>query len=102
MRISDWSSDVCSSDLPDRRGPARIARGWLDPLARPRRAQAQADDRQGHPARSRDGAAGSIVVVVGRDGCYARAMIEGAVITRFLAHGGALMTRLLASDGAGA
>src|SRR3546814_16009726 len=24
MRISDWSSDVCSSDLP----PARCGRGW--------------------------------------------------------------------------
>src|SRR3546814_15403216 len=24
MRISDWSSDVCSSDLPHGRGPARI------------------------------------------------------------------------------
>src|SRR3546814_15639619 len=27
MRISDWSSDVCSSDLPDRRagGPRQVA-----------------------------------------------------------------------------
>src|SRR3546814_14473605 len=27
MRISDWSSDVCSSDLRDRRGAARTAAG---------------------------------------------------------------------------
>src|SRR3546814_18760887 len=26
MRISDWSSDVCSSDLPGRRVPAQV--GW--------------------------------------------------------------------------
>src|SRR3546814_12766862 len=44
MRISDWSSDVCSSDLPvvdglgpaagDQRGPRRAGRGL--PAARPR------------------------------------------------------------------
>src|SRR3546814_20814517 len=26
MRISDWSSDVCSSDLPNQRGPEEM--GW--------------------------------------------------------------------------
>src|SRR3546814_3421408 len=33
MRISDWSSDVCSSDLPERaggRGPAVAADRWAD------------------------------------------------------------------------
>src|SRR3546814_3456896 len=30
MRISDWSSDVCSSDLPQRRGQARAVVG-LEP-----------------------------------------------------------------------
>src|SRR3546814_7895177 len=33
MRISDWSSDVCSSDLPDRRHP----RGRTGCSPRPRR-----------------------------------------------------------------
>src|SRR3546814_8820845 len=27
MRISDWSSDVCSSDLPDHRHPGRLDSG---------------------------------------------------------------------------
>src|SRR3546814_17669198 len=34
MRISDWSSDVCSSDLPrgrPRRGPTRQHPGWQAP-----------------------------------------------------------------------
>src|SRR3546814_12365773 len=36
MRISDWSSDVCSSDLPPhpgfhRRGPCRGRSGWTRP-----------------------------------------------------------------------
>src|SRR3546814_4146519 len=32
MRISDWSSDVCSSDLPwpDDRGTLRSTRTWVD------------------------------------------------------------------------
>src|SRR3546814_2535856 len=29
MRISDWSSDVCSSDLFDRYGPRRVVSGML-------------------------------------------------------------------------
>src|SRR3546814_6368702 len=32
MRISDWSSDVCSSDLVRRRGPGRITCRCIDPL----------------------------------------------------------------------
>src|SRR3546814_17353130 len=28
MRISDWSSDVCSSDLQTRRADRRVAREW--------------------------------------------------------------------------
>src|SRR3546814_15509734 len=31
MRISDWSSDVCSSDLKGRPGPALLARGDHQP-----------------------------------------------------------------------
>src|SRR3546814_8192855 len=31
MRISDWSSDVCSSDLPDRRGSTRCDAAWPNP-----------------------------------------------------------------------
>src|SRR3546814_21155280 len=40
MRISDWSSDVCSSDLPTRRDqPSRPARGRAGrPAPTPRRA----------------------------------------------------------------
>src|SRR3546814_7161458 len=30
MRISDWSSDVCSSDLPDNR---RLRRSWIPACA---------------------------------------------------------------------
>src|SRR3546814_18695304 len=43
MRISDWSSDVCSSDLPDRcahprRDPlGRVRTGRADPPGGPRR-----------------------------------------------------------------
>src|SRR3546814_9041726 len=33
MRISDWSSDVCSSDLPPRAGPC-LAQGALQPRGR--------------------------------------------------------------------
>src|SRR3546814_4420947 len=36
MRISDWSSDVCSSDLFGERGPVKIAAiGPLNPTANP-------------------------------------------------------------------
>src|SRR3546814_957578 len=42
MRISDWSSDVCSSDLPIFERPQRREAGWLpvlqrqiDPASRP-------------------------------------------------------------------
>src|SRR3546814_16865526 len=43
MRISDWSSDVCSSDLPDRR-QGGVGRGWrsqfaLSPLCERRQCQ---------------------------------------------------------------
>src|SRR3546814_5570295 len=31
MRISDWSSDVCSSDLPATRPPERPERSWRAP-----------------------------------------------------------------------
>src|SRR3546814_16232037 len=41
MRISDWSSDVCSSDLPSqlraRPGPPRCVRGWTHDDRRRRR-----------------------------------------------------------------
>src|SRR3546814_4355562 len=42
MRISDWSSDVCSSDLPD---PDRGGQRAVDDRQRPRRATEQ--DRHG-------------------------------------------------------
>src|SRR3546814_10856112 len=41
MRISDWSSDVCSSDLGDRARP--LPRGRRGPPRLPR------DRREGHP-----------------------------------------------------
>src|SRR3546814_1832167 len=36
MRISDWSSDVCSSDLPYRKGHARSCRTLAPPSRRSR------------------------------------------------------------------
>src|SRR3546814_5117519 len=50
MRISDWSSDVCSSDLSGRDGDRDVA-------DRPRGAQAAADGRFG---RHRDRARGRV------------------------------------------
>src|SRR3546814_2103414 len=44
MRISDWSSDVCSSDLPRER---------IDPAARSDRAPDPAVVRDAHPAQPR-------------------------------------------------
>src|SRR3546814_1535146 len=44
MRISDWSSDVCSSDLPHRRSRGRFA--ILDPASAARRAAPVIQDRQ--------------------------------------------------------
>src|SRR3546814_12423978 len=45
MRISDWSSDVCSSDLPGHAGAARApVRGWQ--LQRRRRARGTAGGRR--------------------------------------------------------
>src|SRR3546814_11638859 len=35
MRISDWSSDVCSSDLPTRHGRSISARSFRPPSASP-------------------------------------------------------------------
>src|SRR3546814_17820689 len=62
MRISDWSSDVCSSDLLGlgrRRAPARVADARLPPLGRESAAAAPAADARNaavddaHPARRR-------------------------------------------------
>src|SRR3546814_3684615 len=44
MRISDWSSDVCSSDLTARRYPA-VARQYLFGQGRARAEQAADEDR---------------------------------------------------------
>src|SRR3546814_9595211 len=55
MRISDWSSDVCSSDLA-----ARVA-------ARPRRGQ-QADDLVGIALQQRRPAQQAMLAVTRRDG----------------------------------
>src|SRR3546814_7833239 len=35
MRISDWSSDVCSSDLPDMRTPIAYALAWPERMTTP-------------------------------------------------------------------
>src|SRR3546814_10728700 len=48
MRISDWSSDVCSSDLTDTALLLRRLRPYLLPVARPPRAPALV--RLGHAA----------------------------------------------------
>src|SRR3546814_5999893 len=65
MRISDWSSDVCSSDLPDRAcqpdqhlvGPdaSAHARSPPDRAAGVLRARAGAREAAGHDAGSRQG-----------------------------------------------
>src|SRR3546814_9437434 len=52
MRISDWSSDVCSSDL-DHRQPSQPDRGGNPDLARP---AALCLDRAGHPTSVFEGA----------------------------------------------
>src|SRR3546814_6280744 len=49
LRISDWSSDVCSSDLPARFEPVRVAAHDLDPVVVPAdRAKAE-QHPQHHP-----------------------------------------------------
>src|SRR3546814_5800608 len=55
MRISDWSSDVCSSDLPVRRRYDRRAAPGLP--VRPRRARRLQPER--HDAAARRPAAGA-------------------------------------------
>src|SRR3546814_10123922 len=68
MRISDWSSDVCSSDLSVPAAPRRDPRGTLDPVPHPgllsahRRGRKQRGDAvRSHPGNAADhhvGAAG--------------------------------------------
>src|SRR3546814_2032969 len=55
MRISDWSSDVCSSDLDDRRHPRRV-RGRLedDDAARREREPDLAETRTPRPVPRND------------------------------------------------
>src|SRR3546814_16654821 len=55
MRISDWSSDVCSSDLPA--APASIIAGLRLSRQRPDRAIQRPSDAHAPPARSWHGAA---------------------------------------------
>src|SRR3546814_12827839 len=33
MRISDWSSDVCSSDLADKSNPAAVRQAWAKSIS---------------------------------------------------------------------
>src|SRR3546814_309861 len=68
MRISDWSSDVCSSDLPCADRPALGARRYLDGDAPCRRAahqllsacRARPADRHGRPHSSRAARTGGL------------------------------------------
>src|SRR3546814_9690526 len=72
MRISDWSSDVCSSDLPgvicctgfksDMTGSKALA---LQDFCRARNQQCTRFDYQGHGASSGDFAAGTIGLWLG-------------------------------------
>src|SRR3546814_1868059 len=66
MRISDWSSDVCSSDLDDRRQApqARPQSAALHPQGRGHGRAVRADRRQG---RDRRGAIGRAVPVAVHD-----------------------------------
>src|SRR3546814_9366985 len=76
MRISDWSSDVCSSDLAARRtrtGP-RLRRRWLPPQP-PRycsRLPSRTEVRNGSqgPAHDRGAAPVSEAVTIGRATLY--------------------------------
>src|SRR3546814_12647752 len=61
MRISDWSSDVCSSDLHTRAGDPCGARAADDDMGRPERA-AGAIERLEQRRRHDDG--GAVLVVV--------------------------------------
>src|SRR3546814_7375326 len=60
MRISDWSSDVCSSDLEDRRLPRRRGRGSPDRRGRRR----DLGQRGRPPGRASDPARGDRKSVV--------------------------------------
>src|SRR3546814_11734723 len=55
VRISDWSSDVCSSDLPDRGGRRAGTRAAVGRAARPRPAarRRRAERGPGDPAGDR-------------------------------------------------
>src|SRR3546814_6759127 len=67
MRISDWSSDVCSSDLPGKAVRARIRDGFLS-VGSPRYAAEQAEVPAPVAARIDElEAAGKTVVVVMQD-----------------------------------
>src|SRR3546814_4159082 len=73
MRISDWSSDVCSSDLVDGAGAARARGAPLRPL-RPYADRESGRDGRGSPAPS---AAAVGVRGVGADQDPARARTAG-------------------------
>src|SRR3546814_7190028 len=73
VRISDWSSDVCSSDLFARKQPPPRARTGGDARAargEGRRAADRASQRAArgcrHPGSSRCGAAGYLAIAGGR------------------------------------
>src|SRR3546814_9433234 len=53
LRISDWSSDVCSSDLPLPRRPSRFAEGSCDPFAQGGRVSDHRNEGQDHPSPAR-------------------------------------------------
>src|SRR3546814_4596824 len=65
MRISDWSSDVCSSDLLARRLLAGLARPARTRLGDPLTGASRLDDRARHPQPvARAAGAGDDLVVV--------------------------------------
>src|SRR3546814_11734125 len=69
MRISDWSSDVCSSDLLDHAVEAGV--GEDRPHAAPARAAQRRGEHRSRLARRQHAAIG-VVVQIGRASCRAR------------------------------
>src|SRR3546814_13601054 len=73
MRISDWSSDVCSSDLPSSEVPAVARLAGVQPRADP-----LGDAAQLRGAARRQGA-GLVLAVAGAGRAGALALLDGAL-----------------------
>src|SRR3546814_8556813 len=80
MRISDWSSDVCSSDLGALHRAARAGASGRLSRGRPGAAESGADGRDAHDREGADGARGGVAAVARlRDRSEARRVGEECV-----------------------